>query len=370
MIKIFVDAHVFDGEFQGTRTYIYELYNCLKGQNDIHFYFGAHDIENLSKYFTPGSNITFVKYSSQSKYKRLLWEIPRIIHINKIDIAHFQYIAPLWKNCKTIVTIHDLLFLDFPENFSLKYRISKGLLFYFSAKRADFVTTVSLYSKKRIAKHFNINTSAIQIVPNGVGEQYFYEYDAKFSQKYIYEKYGIRNFILYVSRIEPRKNHVSLVKLFPQIQAIDETLKLVFIGHKSIDSEELNDELNNISDKFKKNILFFSGINEVDLLHFYKSSRLCCYPSLAEGFGIPPLESGALRIPTVCSNATAMEDFYFFDRNLFDPISDLQLFNCIETELKNPSSMSELNQIADHIREKYTWEKAAEQQLSVILKKA
>ena len=206
-MKIFVDAHVFDNEYQGSRTYIKEIYNILIECSNYDFYFGAFDVDNLKSNFLCKPNVHFVKYKSKSKFYRLGIEIPLILNKLKIDYAHFQYISPLIKNCKTIVTIHDILFLDFPNEFSLSYIISKKILFYISSIRADILTTVSDYSKFRISHHFKISSSNIHVVPNGVNELYFEEYNKRISQKYVYEKYGIKNYILYVSRIEPRKNH-------------------------------------------------------------------------------------------------------------------------------------------------------------------
>jgi hypothetical protein len=93
-IKIFVDCHVFDNGFQGTRTYIQGLYQELAKDENILFYFAANDIENLESVFGAKKNIKFLKYTFKNKFLRLLLNIPYLIIRNKIDFAHFQYIVP------------------------------------------------------------------------------------------------------------------------------------------------------------------------------------------------------------------------------------------------------------------------------------
>ena len=91
--------------------------------------------------------------------------------LHNIDYAHFQYVIPPIKKCKYIVTIHDVLFLDFPQYFPFLYRLKNNLLFKYSAKKSDIVLTVSQYSKERIEMHFNIND--VKIIPNAVDLTYF-----------------------------------------------------------------------------------------------------------------------------------------------------------------------------------------------------
>ncbi|WP_051398071.1 glycosyltransferase family 4 protein [Runella limosa] len=365
-MKIFIDAHVFDNEYQGTRTYIKEIYNILVKRNDIEFYFAAFDIENLRANFPLESNVYFIKYKSKSKFYRLGIEIPILLKKYKIDYAHFQYVSPLIKNCKTIITIHDILFLDFPKEFSLFYKLSKKILFYISSVRADILTTVSEYSKQRIEHHFKISSKNIFVVPNGVNELYFKEYDKFISQKYIYEKYGIKNYILYVSRIEPRKNHASLLKVLPDICEIDKSISIVFVGHKSINSKDFEDTLDSLPDNLKGCTKLLNHIPNNDLIILYQAARLFFYPSKAEGFGIPPLEAGAIKIPTYCSNTTAMGDFRFFKNTFFNPNDQKEITDILIKALNSTPDKDKLNDISLEIKENYSWDSAANSLISLI----
>ncbi|MCZ8285417.1 MAG: hypothetical protein O9353_08155 [Bacteroidia bacterium] len=120
-IKIFVDAHVFDSSYQGTTTYLAGLYKALVNDERFDITLGAHDIEHLKTIFTD-PRFKFIALYSSSKYKRLFFEIPKLIKEKQFDFAHFQYITPLFKKCRYINTVHDLLFLDYPAYFPFSRR--------------------------------------------------------------------------------------------------------------------------------------------------------------------------------------------------------------------------------------------------------
>src|SRR6476469_10782683 len=167
-LRIFVDAHCFDKEYQGTTTYVRELYKELIKRKQIQFYFAAVNTTRLKDQFGEQENITYLKYRSHSPVFRLSYDIPQLVRKYKIDYAHFQYFTPVIKNCKQIVTIHDVIFNDYPEEFSFAYRKLKSVFYKRSSHTADVLTTVSDYSQLSIKKHFNIDNKNIHVIRNGV----------------------------------------------------------------------------------------------------------------------------------------------------------------------------------------------------------
>ena len=352
--NFFVDCHVFDGNLQGTTTYIKGLYQELIKDKSNTFFLAAFDVYNLESVFGLHENVIYLKYRSKNKYIRLLFDIPKIIKSNNIDFAHFQYIVPPIKNCKFIVTIHDVLFLDFPDSFPIFYRIKIKLLFKASAKYSDIVLTVSEYSRKQIQKHFNI--SEITITPNAVDPIYFNLYDKIFIKKEVKEKFKVINYFIYVSRWEPRKNHHTLLRAFVENQYY-KTYNLVFVGDKAIENQEYNNYYLTLPGDIKDTIFTFNKIDFQELLLLVRGADLSIYPSKAEGFGIPPLESIAASVPTICSNTTAMSDFQFFDDCLFNPIDLEDLKVKIEMGLKDTRITQKRKAMAD----KFSWKNATEQ---------
>src|SRR5258705_580332 len=122
----------------------------------------------------PGfETISFIKYRSRSGFTRIAFEIPTILKKYKIDYAHFQYIIPPLKKCRYIVSTHDVIFSEYPDEFSMPYRIIKKFLFKQSGLRADMVTTVSAYSKRSIQKYLKVPADKFAILPNAVSSELF-----------------------------------------------------------------------------------------------------------------------------------------------------------------------------------------------------
>lgn len=353
-MKIFVDCHVFDGNLQGTTTYLKGLYTELIKDKSKTFYLASSNPENLKSIFKIHENVIYLSYSNKNKFFRLLFDIPKMIKQNAIDFAHFQYIVPPIKKCKYIVTVHDVLFLDYPEYFPLWYRLKNKLLFQLSAKFSEVVLTVSEYSKTQIQKNFNVDK--ITVTPNAVDPAFYQTYNKDEIKALVKEKFGIENYFLFVSRWEPRKNHHTLLKAFVENQFY-KNYQLVFVGNHALENPMYVAYYNTLNDSIKERIILLNNIDFPNLLQITRAASIAIYPSIAEGFGIPPLEAIASEIPSICSNTSAMSDFYFMDKNLFDPNDVNDLANKITIGL-HETNLSQKKQI---VLQKYNWESSAKE---------
>jgi glycosyltransferase involved in cell wall biosynthesis len=353
-MNILIDAHIFDDKYQGTRTYIKGLYSALIPiAKDWNFFFVANDIENLKKEFGTHSNVNYIQYNSANKYYRLLVDLPRIIKENKIYFAHYQYITPFFNNCFTIVTTHDILFKEerFKKYFPLKYRLINGFLFQISAKKADVLLTVSEYSKEKISEYYNLPSSSVHVTPNAVSDDFICNNKGSVKKKYNLDKY-----ILYVSRIEPRKNHIALLQAYTELRLWEQGYTLVFIGVEDIVSEELESYKLKYKKELAKNVLWLEGIAYDELKCFYQDCELFVFPSFAEGFGIPPLEAISMKKKVLCSSATAMKDFNFPEKMSFNPSDIQELKSKIAIALTDGGGLSEIKK---ELFLKYNWKQIA-----------
>ena len=348
-MRLLVDCHVFDGKFQGTRTYLEGLYEQMIKHDDIDFYFAAHEAYKLKGIFGSKNNVHYVALKHQGSIGRLLFDFPKIIKEYHIDYAHFQYISPFKKCCKEIVTIHDLLFLDFPQYFSTPYKLKNTFFFKRSAKRADVLLTVSAYSRDRVSKWFKVPESQIGITPNAV-----LPIPSNSVIPDVKDKYGLDKYILTVSRIEPRKNHLMLLKAFVELALYEKGYKMVMVGTPDLKYTEFQEYYNGLSEEIKSHILIQS-VPFPDLVGLYKNASLFVFPSYAEGFGIPPLEAVEYGCPVLTSNATAMAEFDFPKNMTFNPSDEEELKDKIKAMLDNPVLMDQ-----SQIARKFSWQKGAD----------
>jgi glycosyltransferase involved in cell wall biosynthesis len=352
--SFFVDCHVFDKGFQGTRTYIQGLYlELIKDQNRI-FYFASTNVENLKSIFGTQPNVFYLAYKSNNPVLRLLFEIPYLIKRFHIDYAHFQYrVAPL-KFCKYIVTTHDVLFEDFPEYFPKINRLQSFWTYKYSAKKADIVFTVSQYSRQKIQQHLLIKNPIV--MHNGVNEVFFEQYNKEQVQNEVFEKFQIENYLIYVSRWEPRKNHHLVLQQFVELKLYTNH-HLVFVGDDTFKNCVYEDYYANLTDVIKNKITTFKRVDFPTMLLLLRGAKLSVYPSIAEGFGIPPLESIAAKIPTLVSNTTAMSDFDFLEEYAFNPNNSEEFKSKLVKVLTE--DYHDMESKIQSIQQRYNWQLAS-----------
>lgn len=364
-IKLFVDAHVFDKEFQGTQTFIRGLYKSLleRYSSEVDIYFGVNDVDKFSSNLPFVSSDRILKYKlSNSNFLRLFTDIPYFIRKHQFDFAHFQNISLQRKSrCKTIITLHDILFNDFSSEFPLIYRNARNFLFRRSINKAAVKTSVSVYSRDRISDWYKILPANIHVVPNAAN---FILSNCGLSKKEasfeIKEKFGIENFIFCVSRIEPRKNHLLLLDKYLKLELFKENIPLVFVGKKSIDVLKLNKRINELTEDQKKMFHWYEQVSEEDLIKLYKACKLFVYPSKAEGFGIPPLEAITSGAPVLCSNVSAMKDFYFFQPYTFDPDDENDFERKLNDTIHNLPDENFIKNASEEVFNNYSWQRSAD----------
>jgi len=360
MQNILVDCYVFEGEFQGTRTFIKETYTELflielskeKIKRNA-YYLISNNTSNLKDEFGEFDFVFFIESNFKNHKLRLLFEFNYFIIKYKIDFAHFQYVVPPLKLCKYVITIHDILFCKNKIYFTKWYRFKNYFSFYFSYLLSDIITTVSNDSKNDIIKYFPYKKDII-ITPNGIKNEFF-NYNVNYNKNVFLVAHNLNNYILYVSRFEPRKNHFNLLKAYILGQHYTK-FDLVLIGSKAYNCFDFDNFYNTIDITIQNKIHIIDyGIDNDTLKLFYSFCSIFVYPSFLEGFGIPPLEASAFNKPVICSNTTAMSDFTFYGNfHIYPSIENIN--SSLNTILD--SNINTTN-IKEYIKNKYTWRNTA-----------
>lgn len=261
-------------------------------------------------------------------------------------MINFCNTGPLLYN-RNIVTIHDIAFQVNPKWFSPAFVGLYKFLIPRIARRSLRVITVSNFSKESIIRYTNIPENKVEIVYNGISDVFF-----KALNPFIGSEYD--NYILAVSSIDPRKNLLSLVRTFKQLNKPD--LSLVIVGAKSkvFADSNLKDEI------FGWPSIIFTGyISDEKLAALYNKAIMFVYPSLYEGFGIPPLEAMATGCPTITSNTTALPEICGDACLYIDPLDSEDLAEKIDLLLTQDTLRKKLRDNGFRQVKYYSWEKSA-----------
>lgn len=214
-----------------------------------------------------------------------------------------------------VVTIHDTVPFDHPEWLNKRFVEWYHYLQPKLTKKVRKIITISEFSKERIIHHFNISPDKVEVIYNGVELPNKNEPTGELSFNIPFERY-----ILCVGSIEPRKNISRLIKAWSNVCSSFNDIGLIVVGAKGLDRVFSGSDEN--QNHFNSSKVFFTGhVTDEDLANLYTNASGFCYPSLYEGFGLPPLEAMSFNIPVLTSNTTAMKEICNGAAILVDPYS-------------------------------------------------
>jgi len=257
--------------------------------------------------------------------------------------------APLFYKHK-IVTIHDTAFLINPKWFSRRF-----YYFYrFLARNAQTVITVSEFSKKEIIGKMKISPAKIEIIYNAVSSIF-----KKTDNENNKSKYG--KYILTVSSLAPRKNLKRTIEAFKKLKLQQYSLVIVGAGHRSLGNKRLN-ELTNAGE----GIIFKGHVEDEELVNLYNNAELFIFPSLYEGFGIPPVEAMSCGCPCVVSNTSCLPEICGKAAEYCDPYDVIDIAKTMNKVLKDFDLRDRLIEKGFQQIKKYSWQKTVDKILKLV----
>lgn len=260
-------------------------------------------------------------------------------------------------NKNTFNTIHDMSCWDCPGS-NKKYMIWYFKLMYWKASlRNKRIITVSEFSKERICSILHVKSENIEVIYNGISEQFNMDIPDEIRKKNVTDKYMLpSNFVLSLSTIEPRKNIRLLLDAYAELLEEGVVENIVLAGRKGW---KMNDFLEGYQEEFLKHIYFTGFVDDKDLPVIYKMAKLFVFPSKYEGFGIPPLEAMACGTHVISSDAASMPEVlgdaakYFKSQNLND------LKRVIKEEIHQAESNQKYVERGVQQVQKFHWNKEA-----------
>jgi glycosyltransferase involved in cell wall biosynthesis len=368
-LNLLFDGHTFDMEPQGTSTFLAGLINALPTIAARHFpglvlniHCAAANEEKVSTYL----KVPYTYHSINTGFiNRNGFGLPRLSRRIQADVVISQYVRPLWVHKYSAAVIHDILFVDFPNQFSFGFRITGTILFGLSARFSDIVFTISKYSKARITEIYNLEQKRIDILPCAV-----MSLTGETLQRSDRLSSSARVHLLYVSRLEQRKRHEWCLHVFEELLSEGRDVQLTLIGggggHYANSLRKLFEQK---TAQHGSRFIHLEGVSQEHLNKTYTDTDLFLYPSLGEGFGIPVIEAAAHGVPCVVTNGSALSELKdFYSGQSFEPNDFAQFLDATRDVLNNfEYYQSKAQQNTDKVINHFTWENAAHRFLESII---
>lgn len=353
------------GNRSGIGNYAYELAKRLRDGDGLTFCGNLFNFlnrnDNSAALAGIGMPVRESRLFPYGVYRRI-WDVVPIRYDSLFpggaDLnVFFNYIVPPRIGGRVITTIHDLTYLRYPETMDRKNlrRIQNGLERSMEASSA--VITVSEFSKREIVELLHVPEERVAVVGNapsiaagGTGKT-----DRLAAM-------GVAgHYLLYVGTIEPRKNLARLIRAFGRLKREQNIPhRLVLAGDKGWNNEEIYRAAEGVPD-----VVFAGYVSEAEKSALYRDASAFVFPSLYEGFGIPPLEAMSFGCPVVCADAASLPEVVGDAAELVDPLDEMSIAEGIWHVLSDGAYAGELVRRGREQVKRYTWDASAEKLESV-----
>jgi len=288
----------------------------------------------------------------------------RKLRNRELDLIHNPAQVPTFFKLKQkyVITIHDLT----PFITSSEAKFGRPLIYKLllprTLKTADKIIADSNSTKNDLINYFNIPEEKIRVILLAADEKF-----RPLSNKEIKEakqKYSLNfPFILYVGTLEPRKNIPTLIKAFYKLKKKDIINKLVITGKKGWKYKEIFETIDKLN--LQNDVVFTGYVSDEDLPALYNAADLFVYPSIYEGFGLPPLEAMACGTPVITSNTSSLPEVVRDAGIMVDPSDVNGLADAMHEVLTNESLRANMVKKGLEREEMFSWEKCARETLEV-----
>ncbi len=362
--RIALNAHLLNlsGNYRsaGINWYIYHLLKNLESIPDFDytvFLSDLHAREHFRNYSLVQSRLP-----THSPIVRIFWEQfiqPRALRASRCDLLHaLAFAGPKQISIPWIVTIYDLSFMKFPQSFNSLNRIYLNYAVRDSLRRANQAIAISESTKRDLVSHYGVSPDKVRVIYCGVDPSLKTDPDSS-GVAQLRARYSLPGkFILYLGTIEPRKNIVRLLRAFARSKR-DARLphSLVLVGARGWMYAQVDRVVE--EEGIGNDVIFTGYAPQDELASWYRAADLFVYPSLYEGFGLPPLEAMACGTPVITSNAASLPEVVGDAALMVAPEDERALADAIVRALTDRTLRETMIARGTDQASKFSWERAA-----------
>ena len=318
-------------------------------------------LPNLGKFkalirnFVPNA-YEFRRYGQQKTFDLKMKKI-------KADIYHEPNFLPLKFNGPTVITVHDLSYIKHAEAHPLERIRVMGKLLPLAIEQSNCIIADSYFTKSEILSEFKIDSNKVHVTH--LGKSFDFHHRTQIDSQEILQKYNLTygNFILAVGTLEPRKNLTQVISAYRLLPSeVAKRFPLVLVGVRGWKEKGILSELELLLKEKKAYLLGYIPANDLPFL--YSGARAFVFPSLYEGFGLPPLEAMACGTPVITSNTSSIPEVVG-EAGLMVSIGDVDAMKrhlemiCEDSAMHTKLSIAGLKQ-----SEKFSWAECANQTIN------
>jgi glycosyltransferase involved in cell wall biosynthesis len=276
-----------------------------------------------------------------------------------------SHVVPLWHPRRTVVTVHDLGYLEYPQAHTRLSRLYLHLSTWFSAHAASRVIAISQATKRDLIKHYKVKPRKIEVIYHG-RDPIFTPVTDQARIEGILAKYGITQpYCIHVGTLQPRKNLDILVGAWDILRArMDRPPMLLLAGKRGWLYDRL---LQSVQSRGLGDLITFTDyVERDDLPALYSGALALTFPSLYEGFGLPPLEAMSCGTPVLASTASSVPEVVGDAGILLDPKNAGVWANAVERMMQDGALREELSGKGLKRAAQFTWERCAMKTLNTL----
>jgi len=363
-VRIGIDCHTVGSGVGGNETYVVHLVRALAaidGRNEYRLYFTRPSpvISELAA----RPNFTAVRLAPHTPFVRIPVSLPVELKRHPVDVLHVQYISPPFERTPIVNMVHDLAVLHMPQLFPRLQVWRQRLLLPGSVRRAARVLTPSQFCKDEIVRTFAVPPARVVVTPEGVSD-HFQRVENPARDRAL-ARYGIAPpYLLFVGNIQPRKNLRGLLDAFALLKRRERIPhRLVVVGRKAWLYAGVFAQVRELD--VESDVRFISYVPDSDLPALYSGADALVYPSLCEGFGLPPLEAMRCGTPALVSDRPAFPEVLGDAALMVDPTQPEDIATGILAVLHDPDLRRKLVARGGERARRYRWEDTARRTLAV-----